>query len=55
MRKKDYKIRVPLNIDGKQQMKTLIVQGRNTTEAYLAGVAWLKMHIEELEYPSEED
>lgn len=52
---KDYKVRIPLVIDGKEQIKTLIVQGRNTTEAYLAGVAWFKQHIIALQYPESEE
>ncbi len=51
---KKYKVYVPLSIDGETQMKMLRVNANSMTEAYLAGLAWVKKSIELLEYPNDE-
>lgn len=51
---KEYKVYIPLSIDGETQMKMLKVNANNMTEAYLTGLAWVKGTIELLEYPNDE-
>ncbi len=36
---KDYKVYIPVVVDGKRKVKKLIVKGSSVTEAYLKGVA----------------
>ncbi|MDC7250324.1 MAG: hypothetical protein PQJ49_10445 [Sphaerochaetaceae bacterium] len=51
---KDYRVYIPIEIDGLNATKVLTVKASNMTEAYLAGKAWIERSIALLEYPNEE-
>jgi hypothetical protein len=52
---KEYKIFIPISIDGEKSVKELSVIANSVTEAHLAGVAWVKESIKLIEYPSKDE
>lgn len=55
MDEKEYKIFIPVRVDGKQGVKELKIKAKSVTEAHLAGVAFLNATLENIKYPNDEE